>query len=150
MAIAARKTRIRILPDFLKTPASRNSSIFSTAQKGVGGETLGPVGPWPVAPLGAGAGWQRLVNHNRLLSSPMGTRAGHTEKTAVRALQRRHALLAAWLDLLHQIDNPMRRRAAKFRRDQCPRRDVPVIRGPRIRDFSSGLCSTPQRPRLRG
>jgi hypothetical protein len=66
------------------------------------------------------------------------------EKTAVRALCRRHALLAAWLDLLRQVDNPIRRRAAKFRREQHPRRDLSVIRGPRIRDVSSGLCSAPR------
>jgi hypothetical protein len=80
----------------------------------------------------------------------MGTQPGHGGKSAVRAHQRRHALLDAWLDLLNQVDNPMRRRAARFRRQQCPRRDITVIRGPRIRDFSSGLCSTPQRPGLRG
>jgi hypothetical protein len=73
---------------------------------------------------------------------------GHAEKTAVQALQQRHALLATWLDLLRQVDNPMRRRAAKFRREQRPRRDISVIRGPRIRDLSSGLCFA--RSSLRG
>ena len=79
----------------------------------------------------------------------MGTRADHAEKPALRALQRRHALLAAWLELLNQVDNPMRRRAARFRHEQPSRRDISVIRGPRIRDLSSGLCCAPQRPRLR-
>src|SRR6266481_5539522 len=78
----------------------------------------------------------------------MGTRADHAEKTAVRALVRRHALLAAWLDLLNRIDNPMRRRAAKLRQEQRPRRDISLIRGPRTRDIS-GLC-TPQRSQFRG
>ena len=79
----------------------------------------------------------------------MRTRSEHAEKSALRALQRRHALLAAWLELLNQIDNPMRRRAARFRQEQPFRRDISVIRGPRIRDLTSGLRCTAQRPRLR-
>jgi hypothetical protein len=76
----------------------------------------------------------------------MGTRADHVEKTAVRALRRRGDLLATWLDLLNQFDNPMRRRAARFRQEQRCRRDISVIRGPRMRDLCSGLAAPRSRP----
>jgi hypothetical protein len=66
----------------------------------------------------------------------MGTRPAKAEKTAARALRGRHALLGAFIVLLNQIDNPMRRRAAKFRHEQRSRRDISVIRGPRIREIS--------------
>jgi hypothetical protein len=73
----------------------------------------------------------------------MGTRPDDVEK-AVRALRRRHPLLAAWLDIQNRIDNPMRRRAAKFRQGQRSYRDISLIRGPRIRDISSELCGKRQ------
>ncbi len=53
---------------------------------------------------------------------------GTAEKTAERVLRGGHALLDAWLAALNQVDNPMRRRAAKFRREQRPRRDIPPNR----------------------
>ena len=34
----------------------------------------------------------------------------------------------AWLAALKQIDNPMRRRAAIFRRERRPRRYIPILR----------------------
>ena len=50
-------------------------------------------------------------------------------KTALRALLRRHALLAAYLDALNRIDGPNhRRRAAEFRLQHRPRRDLPTCR----------------------
>jgi hypothetical protein len=45
--------------------------------------------------------------------------------TAAGTLQQRHDLLDAWLAALNQLDNPMRRRAAKIRQEQRPRRDIP-------------------------
>lgn len=53
---------------------------------------------------------------------------GIAEKTALRALEGRDALLGAWLAALKQHDNPMRRRAAKIRQGQRPRRDIPPSR----------------------
>lgn len=81
-------------------------------------------------------------------SCGMGTGTHHAEKTAVRALRRRGELLAAWLDLLNQVDNPMRRRAARYRQEQRSRRDIAVIRGPRMRDVSSGLAAARNRADL--
>src|SRR6266446_3398901 len=50
-------------------------------------------------------------------------------KTALRALLRRHALLAAYLDAVNRIDGPNhRRRAAKLRLVHRPRRDLPACR----------------------
>jgi hypothetical protein len=45
----------------------------------------------------------------------MWTRHANVKTTAVGALQQRHDLLAAWLAALNRLDNPMRRRAAKYR-----------------------------------
>ena len=47
-------------------------------------------------------------------------------KTAARGARKRGDLLAIWLDLLKQFDNPARRRAAKLRRTQRPRRAIPI------------------------
>src|SRR6266404_5421246 len=50
-------------------------------------------------------------------------------KTALRALLRRHGLLAAYLDAVNRIDGPNhRRRAAEFRLEHRPRRDLPTCR----------------------
>src|SRR6266446_5438872 len=50
-------------------------------------------------------------------------------KTALRALVRRHALLAAYLDAANRIDGPNhRRRAAELRLVHRPRRDLPTCR----------------------
>jgi hypothetical protein len=50
-------------------------------------------------------------------------------KAAMRALLRRHALLAAYLDALNRIHDPNhRRRAAEFRLEHRPRRDLPTCR----------------------
>jgi len=51
----------------------------------------------------------------------MGTRPD----TPVRALRRRHdALLTIWLAFLHELDSPVRRRAAEIPQKQRPRRDI--------------------------
>ena len=67
----------------------------------------------------------------------MGTRPDDSKKTAMRALRGRHALLAAWLDVLNQFDGPSRRRAAELRQAQQLRRDRPIRRvpnrGPQLR-----------------
>ena len=78
--------------------------------------------------------------------NPMGTWPDHAENAAVRALRGRHVLLDTYIGILNQLDNPIRRRAAKFRQEQRPRRDISVIRGPRTRDFSSGLSCVPGSP----
>jgi hypothetical protein len=75
---------------------------------------------------------------SRAILAFMGTRPDDVEK-AKRALRRRQPLLAAWLDALNRIDNPMRRRAAKFRHAQRSHRDLSLVRGPRLRDLSSEL-----------
>jgi hypothetical protein len=73
----------------------------------------------------------------------MRTRPGDAEK-ALRALQQRQPLLAAWLDALNRFDNPMRRRAASFRENSNLRRDIDPIRGPRMRGLSSDLAGPPR------
>src|SRR5260370_4458920 len=58
----------------------------------------------------------------------MGIRANDS-KTALRALVRRHALLAAYLDAVNRIDGPNhRRRAADFRLVHRPGRELPTCR----------------------
>jgi len=80
----------------------------------------------------------------------MRTRPGDAEKARL-ALQRRQPLLAAWLDALDRFDNPLRRRAARFRENSHLRRDVEAIRGPRIRNLSSDLAGpAPGRPHILG
>src|SRR5258705_8100808 len=50
-------------------------------------------------------------------------------KTSLRALVRRHPLLAAYLDAVNRIDGPNhRRRAAELRLVHRPRRDLPACR----------------------
>ena len=63
-------------------------------------------------------------------------------KTAVRALLRRDALLAAYLDALNRIDGPNHRhRAAELRLEHRPRRDlVPIVN--QIRTY--WWCSPPR------
>lgn len=59
----------------------------------------------------------------------MESRSPHTQKAGSR--KRRQAdLLGVWLDLFNQLDNPLRRRAAKFRQTQRPRRGLPKQRLP--------------------
>ncbi len=60
----------------------------------------------------------------------------------IKALRRRQRLLSAFLEALYRIDHPMHRRAAKFREER-QRRDLAVVRGPRIRELSSALCDRP-------
>src|SRR3981189_641676 len=67
----------------------------------------------------------------------MGIPPDDSKPPAARALQRRHTLLAAWLDALNQLDGPSHRRAAKLRQEQQLRRDSPIRRvpnrGPQLR-----------------
>jgi hypothetical protein len=73
---------------------------------------------------------------------------GTAEKTALRAIEGRDALLGAWLAALNHLDNPMRRRAAKFRQEQRPRREIPQSRF-RIGELGV-LLQFNKRPRLAG
>jgi hypothetical protein len=57
----------------------------------------------------------------------MGTRLDDSKKTPVRALQRRHALLAAYLNIVDRLDGPSRRHAGEFRQHR-PRRDIATCR----------------------
>ena len=58
----------------------------------------------------------------------MGNRPDRTRTKALRRPRKHKDLLAIWLDLLKQVDNPPRRRAAKLRRTQRPRRPIPLQR----------------------
>ena len=69
-------------------------------------------------------------------------------KPAARALQRRHTLLAAWLDALNQLDGPSHRRVAKLRREQQLRRDSPIRRVPNRGPQLRALVHPSKRPRL--
>jgi hypothetical protein len=69
-------------------------------------------------------------------------------KPAARALQRRHTLLAAWLDALNQLDGASRRRAAKLRLEQQLRRDSPIRRVPNRGPQLRALVHPTKRPRL--
>jgi hypothetical protein len=53
-------------------------------------------------------------------SASMVTRPDDSKKTPVRALQRRHTLLAAWLDVLDQLDGPGRQRPEVPARSTIP------------------------------
>jgi hypothetical protein len=58
----------------------------------------------------------------------MAIQSGDAKKGAARRPRKRDDLLAIWLDLLKQIDNPPKRRAARLRRSQRPRRQIPTQR----------------------
>ena len=58
----------------------------------------------------------------------MGNRPDRARTKAPRRARKQKDLLAIWLDLLKQVDNPPRRRAAKLRRTQRPRRPIPPQR----------------------
>jgi len=73
------------------------------------------------------APWPRGNYFSTILdySASMGTRPDHSKK-AVRARQRRQTLLAAWLDVLDQLDGPGRHRP------EIPARStIPTPRQPR-------------------
>ena len=53
-------------------------------------------------------------------SASMGTRPDDSKKPAVRALRRRQTLLAAWLDVLDQLDGPRRPRPETPARSTIP------------------------------
>jgi len=59
----------------------------------------------------------------------MGIRPDDSEKTMVKALRRRHALLAAYLEVLNRLDDRSHRRAAELLQEQRPRREIPACRG---------------------
>jgi hypothetical protein len=71
-------------------------------------------------------------------------------KTALGALLRRHALLAAYLDAVNRIDGPNhRRRAAELRLVHRPRRDLPacrVVQFPQRAPSRAGEASPTERP----
>lgn len=58
----------------------------------------------------------------------MGNRPDRARTKAPRRARKHKDLLAIWLDLFKQVDNPPRRRAAKLRRTQRPRRPIPLQR----------------------
>jgi len=58
----------------------------------------------------------------------MGNRPDRARTKAQRRARKHKDLLAIWLDLFKQVDNPPRRRAAKLRRTQRPRRPIPLQR----------------------
>jgi len=58
----------------------------------------------------------------------MANLSGGGKKRAARSPRKKGDLLAIWLDLLKQIDNPPKRRAARLRRAQRPRRPIPIQR----------------------
>jgi hypothetical protein len=69
----------------------------------------------------------------------MRIQADDSKKTALRALRRRHALLAAYLEVLDRLDGPSRRRAPELCCEQRPRRDIPSYRVSRMEAVGFGL-----------
>jgi hypothetical protein len=70
----------------------------------------------------------------------------HIHPTCFRKTVRRKRsddLLGVWLELLNHLDNPIRRRAAKLRQAQRPRRDIPV-RGSAAADYRFGRAFNPR------
>src|SRR6266852_5878532 len=78
----------------------------------------------------------------------MGIRPDDSKPAAARPLQRRHTLLAAWLDALNQLDGPSHRRAAKLRQERQLRRDNPIRRAPNRGPQLRALVHPTERPRL--
>jgi hypothetical protein len=82
-------------------------------------------------------------------STRMGIRPDDS-KTALRALLRRHALFADYLDAVNGIDGPNhRRRAAEMRLVHRPRRDLPacrVVQFPQRAQVERGETSPTERP----
>ena len=62
----------------------------------------------------------------------MGIRPDDFEKTKVRALRRRHALLAAYLEVLNRLDDRSHRRVPECLHEQRPRREIHSLRAARI------------------
>jgi hypothetical protein len=58
----------------------------------------------------------------------MTIRSGSAKKRTVRRPRKMDDLLAIWLDLLKEVDNPGKRRASRLRRAQRPRRTIPTQR----------------------
>jgi hypothetical protein len=77
----------------------------------------------------------------------MGIRPDDSKPAAAGALQRRHTLLAAWLDALDQLDGPSHRRVAKLRQEQQLRRDNPIRRIPNRGPQLRALVHPTKRPR---
>ncbi len=78
----------------------------------------------------------------------MGIRPDDSKPAAARALQRRHTLLAAWLDALNQLDGRSHRRVAKLRQEQQLRRDSPIRRVPNRGPQLRAMVHPTKRPRL--
>jgi hypothetical protein len=58
----------------------------------------------------------------------MTIRSGSAKKGKACRPRKNDDLLTIWLDLVKQIDNPPKRRAARLRRSQRPRRAIPIQR----------------------
>jgi hypothetical protein len=58
----------------------------------------------------------------------MTIRSGGAKQVKARRPRKCGDLLSIWLDLVKQIDNPPKRRAARLRRSQRPRRAIPIQR----------------------
>ena len=69
-----------------------------------------------------------ILNIRGPFLTSMGNRPDRARTKAPRRARKHKDLLAIWLDLLKQVDNPPRRRAAKLRRTQRPRRPIPLQR----------------------
>jgi hypothetical protein len=54
----------------------------------------------------------------------MTIRSGPARTVAPRKARKREDLLGIWLDIFNQFDNSTKRRAAKLRRTQRPRRPI--------------------------
>jgi len=72
----------------------------------------------------------------------MTIRTGRARKEASRKARQRDDLLGIWLDLFNQFDNSTKRRAAKLRRTQRPRR--PISMRPQPRNEGVGRPVSPQ------
>jgi len=76
----------------------------------------------------AGPVSKRILNIRGPFLTSMGNRSDRARTKTPRRVRKHKDLLAIWLDLFKQADNPPRRRAAKLRRTQRPRRPIPLQR----------------------
>jgi hypothetical protein len=74
----------------------------------------------------------------------MTIRSDPARTVASRKARKREDLLGIWLDLFNQFDNSTKRRAAKFRRTQRPRRPIAMRSLPRT-DGPGGQASLSRR-----
>src|SRR5262249_41751972 len=117
----------------------RRLGVLAESALAVGGGTIGGLRPGHTAtcsafrhgePLELG-GWKEI---SITVGYPAGmNKPGRAPKKGPRSIRRRGDLLALWLHFFNHLDNPIRRRAAKFRKALRPRRDISK-RGPSVRD----------------